>query len=918
MLSLLPRLLFAVTLLLCLVPPVQGDDPLADIAEAQQWSTLSNELRRDGVNVDTAQADGMTALHWAVYHNQAALVESLICAKCNLNAVTRYEVTPLAIAAAHHETATVKLLLDAGAEADVRSPGNETPLMIAARAGNTESIRQLLSHKASLEAKDKSGQTALMWAADAGNTDAIDALIAAGADLNATTAAGFTAMMFAARDGKLTVVKRLLDAGVDVNAMIDSESQRLGERAPRGGTSALTFAVESGHFELAMTLVAAGADPNDQRSNFSPLHAISWVRKPNSGDNPDGDPPPRGSGGLSDLEFVRAIVAAGADVNLKLTTGKPGKAMLDTQGATPMLFAARTADVPLMKLLVELGAEPLMPNVDGCTPLMAAAGVGVRSVDEEAGTEPEVVDAIDYLVGLGADVNTVDANEETAMHGAAYRCFPLVVKRLAEHGADSKTWDHKNKSGWTPMLIAKGYRPGSFKPHPETEAALRAAMVVVDVRRPNIILMYADDQAQKCLGIMGNSHIQTPNMDRIAKQGVLFNNAFVTTAICCCNRACILTGQHMVRHGIRDFVTPLSAAAFDQTYPALLRKSGYRTGFLGKYAIGSPGKSGRELSLPADKFDFWYGFDQGIDFRQEVDGKPRYLTEVMTEKAVEFLQTNKSDQPFCLTVAFKEPHGPFNYFDPNVLNPYENAEIPTSSTFTAADFESQPDFIRKSLGADGSRKRLEQNTAAQQQLRTVYRTITRADQAVGKILDELERLKLDDNTILIFSSDHGDLLGDHGLSGKWLMYEGSIRVPMIVYDPRVDKKFAGTRRDEMVLSIDLAPTILSLAGLGVPESMQGNNLMPLVNHDSVPWRKHYYYEHTYQTEPPRSPIPKTEGIRTERWKYIRYPDTVPVYEQLFDLESDPLEQKNLALLGEHAQQLSELRTQCDQEPTMLR
>jgi len=476
MLSLLPRFSLSLLVVHCVVPIALAEVPLADIAEAQQWSELSKELRRDGINFDHAQADGMTALHWAVYHNQANIVESLIRAKCNVNAVTRYEVTPLAISATHHETVTVKLLLDAGAEADVRSPGNETPLMIAARSGNAESIRELLSHKASLEANDKSGQTALMWAADAGNTEALDALIAGGADLSATTPAGFTAMMFAARDGKLAVVKRLIDAGVDVNAIIKSDSKRAGERAPRGGTSALIFAVESGHFELAMTLVEAGADPNDQRSDFSALHAISWVRKPNSGDDPDGDPSPRGSGALSDLEFVRAIVAAGADVNLKLITGKAGKAILDTQDATPMLFAARTADVPLMKRLVELGAQPLMPNVDGCTPLMAAAGVGVRSVNEEAGTEPEVIDAIDYLVGLGADVNTVDANKETAMHGAAYRCFPLVVKRLAEHGADCRTWDHKNDSGWTPMLIAEGYRPGSFKPHPETITALRVAM----------------------------------------------------------------------------------------------------------------------------------------------------------------------------------------------------------------------------------------------------------------------------------------------------------------------------------------------------------------------------------------------------------------------------------------------------------
>jgi arylsulfatase A-like enzyme len=430
--------------------------------------------------------------------------------------------------------------------------------------------------------------------------------------------------------------------------------------------------------------------------------------------------------------------------------------------------------------------------------------------------------------------------------------------------------------------------------------------------------MYTDDQPQNCLGIMGNQHIQTPNLDRLAQRGILFNNAFVTTAICCCNRACLLTGQHMIRHGIQDFITPLSAKAFDQTFPAILRTSGYRTGFLGKYAIGNPNKASRELSLPANKFDFWYGFDQGINFRQEIDGKTRYLTEVMTEKAIEFLQSTKSDQPFCLTIAFKEPHGPFNYFDPNSPDPYEAVEIPSSPTCTEEDWAAQPEFIRKSLGGDGSQSRLKKDAASQRELRTFYRTVTRADVAVGKILDELERLKLNDNTIIIFSSDHGSLLGDHGLSGKWLMYENSIRVPMILYDPRADKKLAGGRRNEMVLSIDLAPTILALAGVLPPPSMQGKNLMPIVQQEPIEWRSHFYYEHTYQTDPPRSPIPKTEGIRTTRWKYIRYPEVSPVYEQLFDLDSDPLERSNLALVAEHQGRLVELRKMCNEDPKLLR
>lgn len=447
--------------------------PLADAAEARDWLLLTKLLSQD-INVDQSQADGMTALHWAVYHNNSEAVADLLRRKANVNAATRYQVTPLAIACTQLQPSSLAQLLEAGADVEFQSPGGETPLMIASRTGSAESVKQLLAYKASHQATDRNDQTALMWAASAGNGDVVDTLIEAGADLNEKTSFGLTAMMFAARDGRIDVVRRLIAAGVDVNAAIDSTKK--GERVARDKTSALVFAVESGHYELAMELISAGADPNDQRNGFTCLHVISWVRKPNSGDDANGDPPPRGSGNLSALEFVRAIVAAGADVNARLKSGFGGRAILNPRGATPLLYAARTADVPLMKVLVELGADPLVPNSEGATPLMAAAGVGVRAVNEEAGTEPEVVEAIDYLVSLGADVNTVDDNQETAMHGAAYRNFPKVVERLAYHGAVPKSWSHKNKAGWTPIMIAEGQRPGSFKPSPETVDALRLAM----------------------------------------------------------------------------------------------------------------------------------------------------------------------------------------------------------------------------------------------------------------------------------------------------------------------------------------------------------------------------------------------------------------------------------------------------------
>ena len=434
---------------------------------------------------------------------------------------------------------------------------------------------------------------------------------------------------------------------------------------------------------------------------------------------------------------------------------------------------------------------------------------------------------------------------------------------------------------------------------------------------PNILFIFADDHPQSCLGCMGNEHIQTPNLDRLAADGVLFTNSFATTAICCSNRACILTGQHMRRHGIRDFAQPLSAEAFAQTYPALLRSAGYRTGYLGKFAVGSPTGDQKHLALPADQFDFWLGFPQSINFRQEVDGKVQYLTTRMEEQADEFLRTNPADQPFCLTVALKEPHGPWNYFDPDVADPYADTQIPPPPTFTREDYNAQPEFLRTSLNGGPSERWFNNADAYQEYVRTFYRLITRADLAIGRLLDALRTHGLDDNTVVIYSSDHGSMLGAHGLSGKWIMHEESIRAPLIIFDPRLPSSQRGRQCDKMALSIDLAPTMLALADVEIPDAMQGRDLTPLVRNESVQWRTDWYYEHTYNTRPPRPPIVKVEGVRTDRWKYIRYPEIVPVAEQLFDLENDPLEQNNLAgeTTGENA--LTDLRHRCNQYREIL-
>jgi ankyrin repeat protein len=284
--------------------------------------------------------------------------------------------------------------------------------------------------------------------------------------------------LFAVREGRTSVVMRLLDAGLDVND--PSRPEQGGSR--RRATSPLLLAVENGHFDLAAALLDRDADPNQKPAGFAALHAITWVRKPIRG---DGDPPPIGSGTMGSLEFVRRLVAKGADVNVRLEKGQSGPGRFTTTGSTPFVLAARASDVALLHLLVELKADPKLSNADDCTALLAATGVGsLENGDETAGTEEEAIETVKYLLELGADINAVDKNGETVMHGAVYQDFAKMASFLAEHGADINVWNHKNKSGWTPLLIAYGYRPGNFRPEPDSIAAVEKAMRAAGVTPP--------------------------------------------------------------------------------------------------------------------------------------------------------------------------------------------------------------------------------------------------------------------------------------------------------------------------------------------------------------------------------------------------------------------------------------------------
>jgi len=476
---------------------------LADAAE-QRNRALVRTLLATGADINSAQVDGMTALHWAVYNDDAETAGLLVRSRANANATNRYGVSPLFLACTNGNANLVKLLLDAGANANASLPGGETILMTAARVGNLEAVKALLARGANPNAKERRDQTALMWAAAEGHAAVVRALVEAGAAINATLTSGFTPLFFAVREGHIDAARALLEAGVNVNETLqpkDDQSTlaviaRYDEPA-RKGTSPLLMAVENGHFELAIALVDAGADSNDQRTGFSPLHTISWVRKPDASDS--GDPPPIGSGRLTSLQFARALVERGANVNARLDKGAPrppnSATRLGSGGATPFLMAADRADAPLMRLLLELGADPFLPNADNSTPLMAAAGLGTAAPDEEAGgSEPEALEAVQLLLDRGADIDAVDNNGDTAMHGAAYGNLPKIVQLLADRGAKAEIWKRPNTQGSTPLFIAEGYRYGRpIVSRPTIDAIQRlmlAAGLPTDGTRPRIRDIY--------------------------------------------------------------------------------------------------------------------------------------------------------------------------------------------------------------------------------------------------------------------------------------------------------------------------------------------------------------------------------------------------------------------------------------------
>ena len=419
---------------------------------------------------------------------------------------------------------------------------------------------------------------------------------------------------------------------------------------------------------------------------------------------------------------------------------------------------------------------------------------------------------------------------------------------------------------------------------------------------PNIVIVLTDDQRADALGCAGNPILQTPRMDALAESGVRFTRAFVTTPICAASRASILTGLYERAHGYTFQRPPLAPEHVHLSYPALLRSAGYRTGFVGKLGVRLPDGAAAEM------FDAFHPRVYPY-FADDLGG--RHLTDANTDRAIEFLRESDRGRPFCLSISYNAPHAedanPEQYVWPEACDSlYADIEIPPPATSDAALFAALPAFLRDSLNRERWRWRFDTPEKRQRMVKGYYRMISGVDQALGRLLTALEEQGLAEDTVVILTSDNGYFLGERGYAGKWSMHDLSTRVPLVIHDPREPAHLRGRSVDELTLNVDLAPTILCLAGVPVPDSMQGRSLLPLLRGRAADRREEVFTEHLWEYES----IPRTEAVRTSRWKYVRYLDH-PEYEELYDLVRDPREEVNLAGEESHARRLRELRERCE-------
>lgn len=426
--------------------------------------------------------------------------------------------------------------------------------------------------------------------------------------------------------------------------------------------------------------------------------------------------------------------------------------------------------------------------------------------------------------------------------------------------------------------------------------AVRAA-----VPPTNILLIILDDVRWDSIGASGNRAVRTPRIDQLAAEGVRFERAYVTTSICMVSRASLLTGQTMSRHGIREFGRALAPEALTKTYPAVLRQAGYWAGYVGKYHVGTP--------RPED-YDFVRAY-HGTHWIEEPDGRRVHVTEKNARDALEFLRARPKDRPFVLALGFFAPHaedGAREQYLPQDWSAkyYERAVIPPPLHGAPEFLAALPPFLSSEANEGRRRYHLRFDTAESYQacMTRYYRLISEDDEAIGRVLDELKAERVYEQTLVVVIGDNGYFQADRGLADKWYPYEESIRVPLVIRDPRLPAARRGAVPQELALNIDIAPTLLAAAGVAIPSVMQGQDLSPLYLNARPPrWRDEFFYEHP--TIRSKTFIPASEAVVRRDWKYIEWPEYG--VSQLFDLVRDPDERKDLSASPADAAKLGEAR-----------
>ncbi|HEC44359.1 MAG TPA: sulfatase [Bacteroides sp.] len=425
----------------------------------------------------------------------------------------------------------------------------------------------------------------------------------------------------------------------------------------------------------------------------------------------------------------------------------------------------------------------------------------------------------------------------------------------------------------------------------------------MEARRPNIIFILTDDQRWDALGYAGNDIIHTPNMDKLAGEGLFFRNAFVTTPICAASRASLFTGLYERTHNYTFGKPNLDDRYMYRSYPYLLRNAGYRTGFVGKFGV----KVNEDIldSLFDSKELTWY------PYFVDVEGEQVHLADINGNHAIDFIKSGK-EKPFCLSLSFWSPHAndgeEQQYFWPEYCDSlYADTHIPVPETADPAFFEALPEFLKTTMNRKRWYWRYDTPEKHQAMVKGYYRMISGVDSVLGRIQTALEEEGLADNTVIILMGDNGYFLGERGYAGKWLMHEPSLRVPLIIHDPRQPDSKRSRKLDEMVLNLDITPTILELAGVDIPESYHGESLGAFINGIPESWRSSIFCEHRLENN---ALLLKTECFRDDTWKFIRYEDE-PGLIELYNHREDPQETNNLALGGGYENMLKNYHHVCD-------